>query len=564
MLTFVSPVGAPCFSRSRAEPSGACFSGGRPRLRRPARVTITADAREAQQAAPFPSPEKSGADKAVPAGSPLVDGIKAVAVGKFGTRPLPEELVPAILTALTSVPGGADGAEPHPDFLRRAAFIGALFVKASVLPHEAPLLAACAAPSWAAGPDRGPGTCTAGEVLAFACTGGETVSPDAAVALRGSPLWAFGLALLAGEPLDTPAAKRLGGLLFSSPPLSLQPRALPLKCLIAHVMRIRHETAAELIGLSQAIAARTVAPVLSGPTARTQRVIHVAEPFDGVRSCGSELLTPLLADRLAARHDAAVVLAVGASGGPKYGPNLEAVAAALGVPALTDTDLPPGTVRSLSQREAAPDVAAWTPLRRAILKRPALATLEKFVGVAPPPPADAPVLGAGVLFVGSAFHQSYVSKMQDVAEAAGYAGYVIVQRGAEGSVGAAISARAPAQVLVGRRVQLSPSVIEDSPPGVPYECRSFTLGLSSAGFDDFDVASLTSIRERLAKTLTSVEHNTALIRDWEPSLRRRAADVSDEQTLFNARVRTTLVYLDAAVAWAYGADDTVLPQGANP
>lgn len=570
MLLFVSPAGSPCFSRRRAAPAGASFSAGRPPLRRSARVTITCDVQESQAAAPLSPLEKGGADKrsltpaAVPAASPFVDGIKSVAVGKYGTRPLPEELVPTLLTALKTVPDGADAAEPHPDYLRRAAFLGALFVKASVLPHEAPLLAACAAPAWVAGPDRGPGTCTAGEVLAFACLGATALPSDEAAALRGSPLWAFALALLAGEPLDASAAERLGGFLYSSPSPAVQPYALPLKCLIAHVMRIRHETSAELIGLSRAIAARTVAPVLSGASAATRRVIQLAEPFDGVRACGSELLTPLLADRLAARHDAAVVLGVGASGGPKYGPNLEAVSAALGVPAVTDSGLLPGTVSSLSQRDAAPDVAAWTSMRRAILKRPALATLEKFVGVAPQPASDAPAPGAGVLFVGSAFHQSYVSKMQDVAEAAGYVGYVVIQRGAEGSVGAAISARAPAQVLVGRRCRSLSSSDGSTSLGTTYEHRSFTVGLSAAGFDDFDVAALTATRDRLAKTATTVERNVALLRDWEPSLHRRAADVSDEQVLFNARVRTTFVYLDAAVSWAYGAADTVLPLDAKP
>ncbi|GAB0493486.1 hypothetical protein MMPV_004769 [Pyropia vietnamensis] len=568
MLLFVSPVGSPC-SRSCAALAGARLSGGRPRLRRPARVTITCDARESQTVPSFSSLDKYGGDKrasnpnVVPATSPFVDGIKSVAVGKYGTRPLPEELVPLLLASLKSVPGGADVVEPHPDYLRRAAFLGALFVKASILSHEAPLLAACAAPAWVAGPDRGPGTCTAGEVLAFACVGEATLPSDESAALRGSPLWAFALALLAGEPLDASAAERLGGLLYSTLSPAVQPYALPLKCLIAHVMRIRHESSAELIGLNRAITAQTVAPVLSGPSAATRRVIQLAEPFDGVRACGSELLTPLLADRLAARHDAAVVLGVGASGGPKYGPNLETVCAALGVPAVTDASLLPGTVSSLSQRDAAPGVAAWTPLRRAILKRPALATLEKYVGVMPQPAPDAPAPGAGVLFVGSAFHQSYVSKMQDVAEAAGYVGYVIVQRGAEGSIGAAISARAPAQVLVGRRCRsLSPS---DGSPSLEttYEHRSFTVGLSSAGFDDFDIAALIATRERLAKTATSVDRNVALLRDWKQSLQRRAADVSDEQALFNARVRTTFVYLDAAVSWAYGATDEVLPLDAK-
>jgi hypothetical protein len=69
-------------------------------------------------------------------------------------------------------------------------------------------------------------------------------------------------------------------------------------------------------------------------------------------------------------------------------------------------------------------------LRRAILKRPALATVEKFIDVVP---------GLASIFISSAFHPAYVDKMIGMAEARGYQGYVIVSKGVEGSIGLGLS-----------------------------------------------------------------------------------------------------------------------------
>jgi hypothetical protein len=81
---------------------------------------------------------------------------------------------------------------------------------------------------------------------------------------------------------------------------------------------------------------------------------------------------------------------------------------------------------AVDQEDSSPALHAWVPLRRAILKRPALATVEKFIDVVP---------GLASIFISSAFHPAYVDKMIGMAEARGYEGYIIVSKGVEGSIG---------------------------------------------------------------------------------------------------------------------------------
>lgn len=58
-----------------------------------------------------------------------------------------------------------------------------------------------------------------------------------------------------------------------------------------------------------------------------------------------------------------------------------------------------------TQETASPALKRWQSVRRVVMKRPGLATVEKFLDTA----------GAN-LFVGSAFHPPYTEKMADVAE----------------------------------------------------------------------------------------------------------------------------------------------------
>jgi anthranilate phosphoribosyltransferase len=69
-----------------------------------------------------------------------------------------------------------------------------------------------------------------------------------------------------------------------------------------------------------------------------------------------------------------------------------------------------------TQETASPALKRWQSVRRVVMKRPGLATVEKFLDTA----------GAS-LFVGSAFHPPYTEKMADVAEGMGMPASVVVR-----------------------------------------------------------------------------------------------------------------------------------------
>ena len=71
-----------------------------------------------------------------------------------------------------------------------------------------------------------------------------------------------------------------------------------------------------------------------------------------------------------------------------------------------------------------------------IMKRPGLATAEKFVDTA----------GCS-LFVSSAFHPPYTEKMADIAEGLGIPAAIILRRGLEGSLAFPVSGKRTAEVL---------------------------------------------------------------------------------------------------------------------
>ena len=65
----------------------------------------------------------------------------------------------------------------------------------------------------------------------------------------------------------------------------------------------------------------------------------------------------------------------------------------------------------------------WVDLRHQIIKRPFLATIERFVN-----PLKADIL------IASAFHPPYGEKMMTIAEDAGFKGIIIVRNGIEGTI----------------------------------------------------------------------------------------------------------------------------------
>lgn len=410
----------------------------------------------------------------------LLGGIKEVAVGKFGVRPIQAESLPAIVDALAALEAWeasealfgldtAQGLKANPvenarlDLqLQRASLLGALFVKAKISPSEMRILKVCSDGTRR----RSSGLVrevdgqkiSVGDILSYitaplprsAITSGESVASHAALLAHEPDLAAldeYAASLLSGASLSVDRAEHLGRVLYNH--RHNTSRVLQLKALIAHVMRIRHESTDELTGL--AIAASSSAGIdaqrnaHAGQSVSTQgKFAFLAEPFDG--SVTWDLLTPLLSRYLRQNHGFNVVLGTGASSGPKYGPNLRDVALELGIPFAKDTSEVMAKAQAsefgvaVDQADISPGLAMWVRIRRAILKRPALATVEKYVDITP---------GRASLFISSAFHTSYVEKMAAIAEALGYASYIIVSKGVEGCIGVGGDGRRSASFLVG-------------------------------------------------------------------------------------------------------------------
>lgn len=205
-------------------------------------------------------------------------------------------------------------------------------------------------------------------------------------------------------------------------------------------MRVRHENAEELSGLAIA-ASRTLRQDWGGES-DGQKYVHIAEPFDGV--VGADLLTPLLCKRLQDVYGMKAVMGVGRSAGPKYGPNLRDVVRRLGVTMCRNgREVGEGCGEfgvAVDQGDCSPGLDAWVEVRRVVVKRPSIATTEKYVDCAP---------GGSGLFIGSAFHGGYVELMGRAAEGVGFGGYIIVGKGMEGTVGLGVGEKRKAELLVG-------------------------------------------------------------------------------------------------------------------
>ncbi len=161
-------------------------------------------------------------------------------------------------------------------------------------------------------------------------------------------------------------------------------------------------------------------PWPKGPT------IQWAEPFDGVKR--SYLLTPALAAHFASQGFVNLHM-VGRCSGPKYGNTLAEILAEM--PEMVHelksskelpSQPPAGFVIEQQQLSAALD--RWVDLRRMMIKRPFLATLEKF-----------PNTFKSDIFIASAFHDNFSQKMMSLAQYAGFKYIIIVHKGREGTIG---------------------------------------------------------------------------------------------------------------------------------
>ncbi len=317
--------------------------------------------------------------------SPIVRGIKTVGIGKKGSQELERSLVEEIFRDLR---------ENLVDPVQKGAFFAALIQK-GVTAEESILKNAFA-----------PGVFDDPHLLA------KTLSPDAPPFIQ----WICGQ-ILSGHTLDVATAQQVGEFLFSQEPGD------GARGLIASYLRVRYETNEEYEGLLKAIE-DTLEPSFKEPVPAGRPIIQLAEPFDGVTR--SYFITPLIAEFIQ-RHNYRVISLVGRSSGPKMGNTLLDIAKAInGQFAQRNQDLEkltPDFGWFIDQKDLSKPLDRWVDIRRKTIKRPFLATLERFVN-----PCKARIV------IASAFHPPYTEKMVTVCEGAGFPGAIVMRNGQEGTL----------------------------------------------------------------------------------------------------------------------------------
>lgn len=315
----------------------------------------------------------------------IAEGIKAVGIGKKGSKALTPELVQAIVRELR------EGCVPA---VVKGAFFGGLVTK---------------------------GVTAEEKVLEQAMTPGILEDFSRLVIYLASdapvPIQKLCARLLRQETLDETTAGMLGDFLLSNHPGD------GARGLAAAIMRVRYETPEEYAGILRSIQ-ETLEPPFREEVPPGEPIIQIAEPFDGVDH--SYLITPLVLQYFQRQRYRAVGLA-GRNSGPKAGHNLLDLINAVGATFLRRNtelrDKKPDMGWYIRQQDMSAAMDRWVELRQQIIKRPFLSTLERFVN-----PVKADIL------IASAFHPPYGEKMIAVAGKAGYPGIIIVRNGLEGTL----------------------------------------------------------------------------------------------------------------------------------
>ncbi|MEZ0538524.1 anthranilate phosphoribosyltransferase [Fibrella arboris] len=327
-----------------------------------------------------------------PGETALGRAIKLIGIGKYGSKPMPPELITECRESLLS--GTA-----HP--LQVGAFIGALLTKGLT---EA---------------ERTLETCFGRDAFSHPTFLVNKLCPELPVNLLP-----IATKLVRGQHLQISEARQLGDYLFGDfPP---EQDCETFRGLAASIMRVRHETNDEYQGLYQAVM-ETLAPRFHDdePIGPTRPIVQLAEPFDGAEH--SYLITPILAHFFQQRGYGSLSM-VGRTPGPKYTLNAHDLYMHMNCEFVLNqaefTKEPPhvyGWV--LDQKALSPALNHWVDRRRILLKRPFLSTLEKVLN-----PARARIL------VTSVFHITYQMKMAELALMAGFDAAIVLKRGLEGSL----------------------------------------------------------------------------------------------------------------------------------
>ena len=301
------------------------------------------------------------------------------------------------------------------------------------------------------------------------------------------------LQIMNKNTLDKETAYHLGQFLFSDEPGD------GARGLIASALRVRYETDDEYQGLLQAME-ETVAPQFRAEDPSTRPIIQLAEPFDGVDH--SYMITPLLGKFLQGLGFSVVHL-VGRNSGPKFIFNLADIATELN---SSETI----TGKFLHQKDLSPAIDRWVELRHQTIKRPFLATLERFLNP----------LRADILAV-SAFHPPYGEKMLTVAERSKISGAIVVRNGVEGTMAFPLK----------REVRLLCSA----------QMRDGTYKRHEIIFNPEEFLGYTVPAEEKLE-LPSLKENVRL-------LRLHLAEGKTDNLLFDARIKATSAGFEQALEW---------------
>lgn len=322
--------------------------------------------------------------------SALAKGIRQVAIGKHGSKPLSADLVAECLSELQSHTAND---------LQKGAFFGALKMK-GITDSERPL-------------ETYLGRDAFSNPVFFL----NRLCPD-----LPPRLFPIGVKLLSGHTLQVSEAHQLGDFLLSDEPCET------FRGMSVSILRVRYETNDEYEGLMNA-AKHSYTPGFQRFVKTKFPIVQLAEPFDGVEH--SYMITPLLAYFFQQRQYNAVTT-LGRSGGPKYSLNSHDLYLYLGSWILADNhellEMNPTFGWVLDQKSLSPALDAWVDRRRTMIKRPFFATLEKVLNPC-----------GGRILVTSVFHITYQMKMAELALMAGFDGVMVLKRGLEGTLAPATS-----------------------------------------------------------------------------------------------------------------------------
>lgn len=321
----------------------------------------------------------------------LSEGIQHVGTGKKGNEDCPQELVNRILNEWNAA---------EPPLATRAAFWAGLWWK-GVSETEKNLLKLL----------RENSIVSASDLV-------QSISPEASQKVKD---WAA--QLLGGKTLTREEAKSIGRFLFGTEPDD------GARAIIATILRVRYADENEYAGLMEALE-ETYEIGFREPVPEGKPILQLSEPFDGVER--SFLLTPLLMHHWTKKGFRVVGLC-GRNAGPKWGFNLQDIVEKLPEAVFLKRNSGLGSLSSpfgwfLKQSDLSKPLDRWVDLRRQTIKRPFLATLEKYVS-----PFQAQT------FIGSAFHHNFGEKMIDIAEAIGFSKSLVTFKSIEGSLGLSLA-----------------------------------------------------------------------------------------------------------------------------